>query len=71
MSESVNFNIIILEIKYSNNLIKMIHCLLLINRQGKVRLMKWYDTFLLTDRVKYIREVILNKIDSSNCHRPI
>jgi hypothetical protein len=35
----------------------MIHCIMLINRQGKVRLMKWYDTFLLTDRAKYIREV--------------
>jgi hypothetical protein len=30
---------------------------MLINRQGKVRLMKWYDTFLLTDRAKYVREV--------------
>jgi hypothetical protein len=35
----------------------MIHCIMLINRQGKVRLMKWYDTFLLSDRAKYIREV--------------
>jgi hypothetical protein len=30
---------------------------MLINRQGKVRLMKWYDTFALNERQKYIREV--------------
>lgn len=35
----------------------MIHCLMLINRQGKVRLIKWYDTFLLAERQKQIREV--------------
>jgi hypothetical protein len=35
----------------------MIHCVMLINRQGKVRLMKWYENFLLSDRAKYVREV--------------
>lgn len=37
----------------------MIHCLMLINRQGKVRLIKWYDTFLLSERQKQIREVFI------------
>ena len=39
----------------------MIHCLMLINRQGKVRLIKWYDTFLLSERQKQIREVSFYK----------
>lgn len=35
----------------------MIHCLILINRQGKVRLMKWYDNVFMNERTKMIREV--------------
>jgi len=35
----------------------MIHSLILINRQGKVRLMKWYDNIPMNERTKMIREV--------------
>ena len=35
----------------------MIHCILLVNRQGKVRLMKWYDCFLIHERPRYIKEM--------------
>ncbi len=35
----------------------MIHSLILINRQGKVRLIKWYESFPMTDRTKMVREV--------------
>ena len=35
----------------------MIHCILLVNRQGKVRLMKWYDCFLINERPRYIKEM--------------
>ena len=35
----------------------MIHCMLLINRQGKVRLMKWYEGVQMNDRTKLVREV--------------
>lgn len=35
----------------------MIYCYLLINRQGKVRLTKWYETFPLAERSKLIRDV--------------
>ena len=35
----------------------MIHCILLVNRQGKVRLMKWYDCFLIPERPRYIKEM--------------
>ena len=37
----------------------MIHSLFLINRQGKIRLTKWYSQNLsLNDRQKYLREII-------------
>jgi hypothetical protein len=52
----------------------MIHCLMLINRQGKVRLIKWYDTFLLSERQKQIREVFIKTHpykDSCNGNRKI
>ena len=35
----------------------MIHSILLINRQGKVRLTKWYETFPIGERMRLIREV--------------
>lgn len=39
----------------------MIHSLILINRQGKVRLMKWYENVPMNERTKMIREVKLTK----------
>ncbi len=47
---------------------------MLINRQGKVRLMKWYENFMLNDRAKYMREVFyycLHTLDFCNGHRKI
>jgi len=38
----------------------MIHCIFLINRQGKIRLTKWYESFSLADRAKLSREVTNN-----------
>lgn len=35
----------------------MIHSLILINRQGKVRLIKWYDSVQTNERTKLVREV--------------
>lgn len=35
----------------------MIHSLILINRQGKVRLVKWYENFPMNARTKMVREV--------------
>ena len=35
----------------------MIHSLMLINRQGKIRLIKWYSTFQVADRTKYMSEI--------------
>lgn len=54
----------------------MIHCMMLINRQGKIRLMKWYDSFQLGDRNKYVRDVQLNSfiilaIDRCNGNRSL
>ena len=42
----------------------MIHSLILINRQGKVRLVKYYESFPMQDRSKMVREV--NKIKKPN-----
>lgn len=44
----------------------MIHCLMLINRQGKIRLVKWYDSGNITDRHKYMREVAVTIIGRSS-----
>jgi AP-1 complex subunit sigma 1/2 len=44
----------------------MIHCLLLVNRQGKIRLMKWYDCFNINERPKYIKEISVMVIGRSN-----
>ena len=44
----------------------MIHCILLVNRQGKVRLMKWYDSFLIHERPRYINNHKKNKKQTSN-----
>jgi hypothetical protein len=35
----------------------MIHSLILINRQGKLRLVKYYESFPMQDRSKMVREV--------------
>ena len=44
----------------------MIHCLMLINRQGKIRLIKWYGTFPVADRTKYMREIAVMVIGRSS-----
>ena len=44
----------------------MIHCMMLINRQGKIRLIKWYGTFQVADRVKYMREIAVMVIGRSS-----
>merc|ERR1711976_388375 len=37
---------------------KMIHCLFLINRQGKTRLTKWYThSFTTSERQRFLKEV--------------
>lgn len=41
----------------------MIHFLLLISRQGKVRLSKWYDTYSTKDKAKITREVTSAVLD--------
>jgi AP-1 complex subunit sigma 1/2 len=36
----------------------MIHCLFLINRQGKIRLTKWYThSYTLAERTKFLKEI--------------
>ena len=40
----------------------MIHCMMLINRQGKIRLVKWFDVAQITDKYKYMREVAVTVI---------
>mmetsp|Transcript_4850 Transcript_4850/g.5020 ORF Transcript_4850/g.5020 Transcript_4850/m.5020 type:complete len:169 (+) Transcript_4850:38-544(+) len=44
----------------------MIHMLLLINRQGKIRLVKFYDNFLLTERKKIIKEIAIAVVGRSS-----
>ena len=44
----------------------MIHSLMLINRQGKLRLIKWYSTFQVADRTKYMREIAVMVIGRSS-----
>ncbi|CAN8073763.1 unnamed protein product [Agarophyton chilense] len=36
---------------------RQIHWIMLINRQGKVRLCKWYDSFSETERARIVRDV--------------
>ena len=43
----------------------MIHLMLLVNRQGKIRLMKWYDSYLVSERQKYIKELSVMVIGRS------
>ncbi len=43
----------------------MIHLMLLVNRQGKIRLMKWYDSYLVSERQKYIKELSIMVIGRS------
>ena len=44
----------------------MIHCLMLINRQGKIRLVKWFDVTQITDKYKYMRDVAVTIIGRSS-----
>ena len=44
----------------------MIHSIMLINRQGKIRLIKWYSTFQVADRTKYMREIAVMVIGRSS-----
>ena len=44
----------------------MIHCLMLINRQGKIRLVKWFDVSQITDKYKYMRDVAVTIIGRSS-----
>jgi AP-1 complex subunit sigma 1/2 len=39
--------------------------MLLVNRQGKIRLMKWYDSYLVSERQKYIKELSVMVIGRS------
>lgn len=41
----------------------MIHFLLLISRQGKVRLSKWYETYAAKEKAKVVREVTAAVLD--------
>ena len=43
----------------------MIHLMLLVNRQRKIRLMKWYDSYLVSERQKYIKELSIMVIGRS------
>ena len=43
----------------------MIHLMLLVNRKGKIRLMKWYDSYLVSERQKYIKELSIMVIGRS------
>lgn len=44
----------------------MIYMLLLINRQGKIRIVKFYDNFLLSERKKIIKEVAIAVVGRSS-----
>ena len=44
----------------------MIHCLMLINRQGKIRLVKWFDVSQISDKYKYMRDVAVAIIGRSS-----
>ena len=44
----------------------MIHMVLLINRQGKIRLVKFYDNFLLSERKKLIKEIAVAVVGRSS-----
>ena len=43
----------------------MIHMILLINRQGKIRLVKFYDNFILSERKQIIKEIALAVVGRS------
>ena len=44
----------------------MIHCLMLINRRGLIRLVKWFDMSHIVDKDKYMREVAITVIGRSS-----
>ena len=44
----------------------MIHCIMLINRQGKIRLIKWYESSNIPNRLKYIKDVAITVIGRSS-----
>ena len=39
--------------------------MLLVNRQGRIHLMKWYDSYLVSERQKYIKELSVMVIGRS------
>ena len=44
----------------------MIHSIMLINRQGKIRLIKWYESSNIPNRMKYIKDVAITVIGRSS-----
>ena len=44
----------------------MIHCLMLINRRGLIRLVKWFDMSHIPDKDKYMRDVAITVIGRSS-----
>lgn len=44
----------------------MFHSIMLINRQGKIRLLKWYGNMQVTDKSKYMHEIALLVIGRSS-----
>ncbi|MCQ2820816.1 MAG: hypothetical protein MJ252_26450 [archaeon] len=44
----------------------MIHLMLLVNRQGKIRLMKWYEGFPIAGRQKIVKELAIIAIGRSS-----
>ena len=44
----------------------MIHCLMLINRRGLIRLVKWFDMAHIPDKYKYMKEVAITIIGRSS-----
>ena len=44
----------------------MFHSIMLINRQGKIRLLKWYGVKDVQDKIKYMREIALLVIGRSS-----
>ena len=44
----------------------MIRCLMLINRRGLIRLVKWFDMAHIPDKDKYMREVAITVIGRSS-----
>ena len=50
------------------SLLKMISLLLLVNRQGKVRLIKWYLPFEQKEKKRFVKEVRLRRASADQLH---